>query len=62
MGAVINDSVPKIVCEVMSAGSLQSVVFNHTVILESPFIWPILNSIANALEYLHFSNTPIVHG
>lgn len=48
--------------QIIYTGSLSSLVYNHTVIIDTSLMWPILTDVSSGIEYLHFSTQAVVHG
>lgn len=62
-GAVIDRAVePMMIMEYMEHGSLQEVLLNPSIVLESNMIHSILKDIAQGVRFLHSSNPPVIHG
>eukprot|EP00980_Cylindrotheca_fusiformis_P000777 scaffold184_cov125-Cylindrotheca_fusiformis.AAC.12 len=63
MGAVIDKgSDPMLIMEFMEHGSLQEVLLNPTMVIESDLILHILKDIAQGVRFLHSSDPPLIHG
>lgn len=62
-GAVIEKgSDPMLIMEFMEHGSLQQVLLNPTMVIESDLILHILKDIAQGVRFLHSSDPPVIHG
>jgi class 3 adenylate cyclase len=63
LGAVIERGTdPMLIMEFMEHGSLQEVLLNPTMVIESDLIMQILKDIAQGVRFLHSSNPPVIHG
>ena len=63
MGAVVQKgSPPMLVMELMSNGSVHSIIHNDVLPLDLELVASILSDTAKGLRYLHEAKTPLIHG
>ena len=62
MGVVTHGDEPLLVMEFMTNGSLQDLLHNETLQLDSELLLPMLCDILQGMRFLHAAVEPIIHG
>ena len=63
IGGIVNrKDVPYLILEHMEQHSLQEILENQNVVLDSEMVMPILNDVVSGMQCLHELASPIVHG